>query len=129
MKKTRTSDWLLTTYGKSDKIIEAITIEDRTEQEAENESNSYTLEQKVKDHSLVKMDDAVKQFIEDFGMKQKEVKESEGFNGSSSAVSEMAINFGYFWVDKFKRWVNKDNSSYNERDEEVLDYIREKYCD
>lgn len=129
MKKTeRTSDWLLTTYGRYDKIIEAITIKDRTEHEAENESNSYVLAQEVKDHSLVKMDDAIKTFLSEYGSTHKATAIREGFTGGKSAESECLINVGYVWVDKFKKWVSKNNSSYDLRDEEVLTYIRKKYC-
>ena len=126
--KTKTFDWLLTTYGRTDKVIEAIIIEERTEQEAESESWSYVIEQKVKDHTIVKLQDEVKRFIEEYGLKHKEAKNLEGFSGGISAESEGLINVGYVWVDKFKKWLNKNNSSYDERDEVVLDYIREKYC-
>lgn len=125
--KTKTQkDWLLTTYGKADKVIEVIIIKDRTEHEAQNETFNYVNAQGVKDHSLMNMEDEVKRFIGEFGYKQKEVKDLEGFGGGTLAVSEMCINFGYVWIDKFKKWVNKNNSSYDLRDEQVLDYIREK---
>ena len=124
--KTKTQkDWLLTTYGKADKIIEAIIIKDRTDQEAQNESFNYVNAQEVKDHSLMNMEVEVKRFMEEFGLKQKEVKDLEGFNGGTLAVSEMCINFGYVWVDKFQKWINKNNSSYDLRDDEVVNYIRE----
>ena len=48
--------------------------------------------------------------------------------GNSIKPAEMAINFGYVWVDTFKKWINKNNSNYDERDEVVLNYIRDKYC-
>ncbi len=126
--KTTQEDWLLTTYGKADKVIEAIVIEDRTEQEAQNESFNYVNAKEVIDHSLVKMKDEVKRFMDEYGNKHKAAKDIEGFVGGTSAESECLINVGYVWVDKFKKWINKNNSNYDVRDEEVLDYIREKYC-
>ena|ERR1035437_259696 len=125
MKKTATQqDWLLTTYGKFDKIIEAITIKDRTEKEANNESFNYVNAQEVKDWTLIKMKDAVKNFVIENGSTHKGAKDVEGFSGGLSAESECLINVGYVWVEKFKKWINKNNSSYDKRDEEVLKYIQ-----
>lgn len=125
--KRKTFDWIVTCYDKNNKVEEAFIIEDRTEQEAEKEAKSSGVNQ-FDDWTMVKLDDEVKRFMKQWGSSQKEVKDLEGFSGSALAVSEMAINFGYVWVEKFRKWVNKDNSSYDQRDEEVLSYIREKYC-
>lgn len=127
MKKApKTFDWLVTVYDKNDKVEDAFIIEDRTEHEAENEATPDV--QDAADWTMVKAEDEVKRFIKEFGFSQKEVKESEGLSGGSCAVSEMAINFGYVWVDKFRKWIKKDHMMYDLRDEEVVDYIREKYC-
>lgn len=125
--KRKTFDWIVTCYDKNNKVEEAFVIKDRTEQEAEKEAQGSGINQ-FDDWTMVKLDDEVKRFMKQWGSSQKEVKDVEGFSGSASAVSEMAINFGYVWVEKFRKWVNKDNSSYDQRDEEVLSYIREKYC-
>lgn len=125
--KRKTFDWIVTCYDKNNKVEEAFVIKDRTEQEAEKEAQGSGVNQ-FDDWTMVKLDDEVKRFMKEWGSSQKEVKDVEGFSGSASAVSEMAINFGYVWVEKFRKWVNKDNSSYDQRDEEVLSYIREKYC-
>ena len=125
--KRKTFDWIVACYDENNKVEEAFIIEDRTEQEAEKEAQSSGVDQ-FDDWTMTKLDDEVKRFMKEWGSSQKEVKAVEGFSGSTSAVSEMAINFGYVWVDKFRKWVNKNNSSYDQRDEEVLSYIREKYC-
>jgi len=128
MKKApKTFDWLVTAYDEKDKVEEAFIIEDRTEHEAEKEAIGDGIE-KAPDWTMVKVEDEVKRFIKEFGFSQKEVKDSEGFSGGSCAVSEMAINFGYVWVDKFRKWIKKNHMMYDLRDEEVVDYIREKYC-
>ena len=125
--KRKTFDWIVTCYDKNNKVEEAFVIKDRTEQEAEKEAQGSGVNQ-FDDWTMVKLDDEVKRFMKQWGSSQKEVKAVEGFAGSASAVSEMAINFGYVWVEKFRKWVNKNNSFYDQRDEEVLSYIREKYC-
>ena len=121
-----TFDWLVTAYDENDKPEEVFVIKDRTEQEAEKEATPDVKD--FPDWTMVKAEDEVKRFIKEFGFSQKEVKDSEVFRGSSCAVSEMAINFGYVWVDKFRKWIKKDHMMYDLRDEEVVDYIREKYC-
>lgn len=121
--KRKTFDWIVTCYDENNKVEETFI----TEQEAESEAIGSGVE-KFDDWTMMKLDDEVKAFIQKWGSSQKEVKEVEGFSGSSSAVSEMAINFGYVWVEKFRKWINKNNSFYDQRDEEVLSYIREKYC-
>lgn len=120
----KTEDWLATAYNKNDKVRGAIIIKSRTEHEAEKEAMGYPLIRNAADWTMVKAKDEVKRFMDEHGLKQKEVKDIEGFHGGTVAVSEMAINFGYVWVEKFKKWVNKNNSNYDERDEVVLNYIR-----
>ena len=121
-------DWIVTGYDEDDNAKVAFIIKNRTESQADKEASSEPDIKASNDWTMMKMDDEVKRFIGEFGMSQKEVKEAEGFRGSSCAVSEMAINFGYVWIDKFKKWLNKNNSCYDIRDEEVLNYIRKKYC-
>ncbi len=121
-------DWIVTGYDDEEKAIVAFIIEDRTESQADSEASSNPEIRNSNDWTMVKMDDEVKRFIGEYGISQKEVKDVEGFKGSSCAVSEMAVNFGYVWIEKFKKWVNKNNSSYDVRDEEVLTYIRKQYC-
>ena len=120
--------WLVTAYGKNNKVIYAFIVEERTEQEAEDEALTIPAVISSSDWTMVKIDDEVKRFVEEYGLSQSAVKQLEGFKGGSSAVSEMAVNFGYVWATKFKKWINKNNSNYDERDEVVLDYIRTKYC-
>jgi len=120
-------EWLVTAYNKNSKVRGAIIISERTEQEAEKEASSLPLVKNSDDWTMVKTEDEIKRFMKEYGMSQTAVKHLEGFNGSSSAVSEMCINFGYVWIDKFKKWVNKDNSNFDERDEVVLNLIREKH--
>ncbi len=121
-------EWLIIAYDKNNKVKGAFLIKDRTENEANKEALSWPAIKNSNDWTMVKTEDEVKRFIKEFGMSQTAVKKLEGFNGDSGAVAEMAINFGYVWVDTFKKWINKNNSNYDERDEVVLNYIRDKYC-
>ena len=66
----------------------------------------------------------IKGFLKKFGFTQKQVKETEGFKGSTCAVSEMAINFGYVWLPKSKKWIQKNNSFYSDTDELIVEYLR-----
>lgn len=68
----------------------------------------------------------IKDFLKEFGFTQKEVKEKEGFSGGSCAVSEMAINFGYVFLPKRKKWINKNNSFYSDTDELIVKHLRTK---
>lgn len=127
-KEPKIFDWLVTAYNKNDKVRGAIIISDRTEHEAEQEASAIPLVANAADWTMVKTEDEIKRFMKEFGTSQTKLKEIEGLRGDSCAVSEMLINFGYVWVDKFKKWVNKNNSNYDERDEVVLNFIRQKYC-
>jgi hypothetical protein len=124
--KRKTFDWLVTAYDKNDKVEEVFIIKDRTEHEAENEASADV--GNFPDWTMVKAENEVKRFIKEFGYTHKEAKNLEGFSGGASAESECLINVGYVWVDKFRKWINKNNSSYDLRDGEVVDYIRKKYC-
>lgn len=126
MAKQTNFDWLVTCYDSDSNVLDSWIIEDRTEQEAEKEAIAAGIDND--DWSMVKLDDEVKRFVKAWGQSQKEVKELEDIHGNACAVSEMAINFGYVWVDKFKKWIKKNHMLYDQRDEVVLGYIREKYC-
>ena len=67
----------------------------------------------------------IKDFLEKYSYSQKEVKNTEGFGGSPCAVSEMAINFGYVWLFEYHKWIKKDNASYTNNDEKIVEYLRE----
>ena len=67
----------------------------------------------------------IKKFVEEFGFTQKEIKETEGFKGGNCAVIEMAINFGYVWIEKYKVWIRKNNAFYSDYDELIVEYLRE----
>jgi len=126
MKKTpQITNWLVTTYDKKDNVKEAFIVKGRTEGEAERESLGYGSFLECADWTMVKVEDEIKRFVKEHGMSQTAVKRLEGFKGGTDAVSEMAINFGYVWIEKSKKWINKNNSNFDERDEVVLNYIRE----
>lgn len=129
MAKRKECDWLVTAYDENKKVIEAFIIEQRTEKEANDEAEIEPCVLDSHDWTMVDAQKEAKRFVKEWGQTQKEVKEVNGFRGSSLAVSEMAINFGYIWVDNFKKWIYKDNSNFDERDEIVLDYIKENYCE
>ena len=66
----------------------------------------------------------IKDFLEEYGFTQADVKRLEGFKGGTDAVAEMCINFGYFWIATEKVWVNKNNSLYTAREEEIVEYLK-----
>ena len=70
----------------------------------------------------------IKRFIDIYGSEDAELADIEGIEYSSeedlSAFSEMAINLGYFWVEKYQRWVKKDNSFYNEEDQRIVEILK-----
>ena len=123
-KKIKTFDWLLTTYGSRDKVIEAIVIKDRIEKEAENESMSYALAQEVKDHTLVKMQDELKRFCEEWGQNDNELALALDLDADDDGFSEMAMNFDYVWIAKHRVWVSENNRLYDKRDDVVIEYIK-----
>lgn len=120
-------DWLVVSYNKFDEVMDAFVIEERTEHEASKEAEA-DIPKKASDWTLNKMEVEVKQFVKVWGQSQTDLKSLEGLKGDSCAVSEMLINFGYVWVEKYKKWFAKNNSSYTKREETILAYIRKKYC-
>lgn len=63
-------------------------------------------------------------FKKEYAQSQTSLKSIEGLKGDSSAVSEMLVNFGYVWIDDWSKWVAKNNSSYTERDDEIVEFLR-----
>ena len=70
----------------------------------------------------------IKKFIDTYGSEDAEVAEVEGLEcgpeEDPTALSEMAINLGYFWVEKYQRWVKKDNSFYTEEDQRIVEILK-----
>jgi hypothetical protein len=62
-------------------------------------------------------------FIKKFGQTDKEVFTINGFKGNKDAKCEMAINFGYVWIEKHKVWVDK-NANMTEKEEKIFDNLR-----
>lgn len=123
--KTKTHDWLLTTYGKLDKIIEAVVIKDRLEKEAENESTNYTNVQNVKDWTLIKMMDEIHRFSKEWGQSDSKIATNLGLDEKDGSFSEMVINHDYIWLAKHNVWIPENNNLYDKRDDAIVEYIKE----
>lgn len=63
-------------------------------------------------------------FIEKYSLTHKEAAKLEDVKGGIFAESECLINFGYVWLTGPCKWVNKNHSSYTDRDVDVLNFIR-----
>ena len=58
-----------------------------------------------------------------FGFSDQELCDAEDITLDS--VDENGGNLGYFWVVRLGVWLNKNNSLYSKRQEEILEYLYE----
>lgn len=68
------------------------------------------------------IDRAIKKFIKEFGLTDAKASKITDLDRDDS-FSEMMINFGYTWLPNYKRWVDKNNSSYSDCDIMILDHL------
>ena len=59
------------------------------------------------------MEEAILNFLETYGVK-----------GEEATDPEMMINMGFFWSDKYKRYIPKNSTLYDDNDYYIVDYIR-----
>ena len=62
--------------------------------------------------------------IKKFGQTDKEVFSVNGFKGSKDAKCEMAVNFGYLWLEAEKVWIDKNSSFRTKKEERVFEALR-----
>ena len=62
-------------------------------------------------------------FVNFYGFTDQELADAEEIENDGS-LSEMGINLGYVWIESKNKWIKKDNSLYNEKEEEIVDHLR-----
>ncbi len=128
MKQVKT-DWLITTYDTDQKIISSLIIEDSTEIEvkSDEEFKLFSEDKNVKTWTLVDINDELRAFVKKWSHNTKEAKEVNGLRGDNFAVSEALVGLDWIWLPQFRRWLNRSNSLYDLRDQEIVDFLHEKY--
>jgi|ERR1035437_391229 hypothetical protein len=121
------TDWIVTTYNKSDKILKSWLIQDRTEHEAENESASEVNKKGVDDWTMMPIEDAVSFYVDKHGVKDTH----PDFKRLRVYLPHIqrALS-GYVLVKKFKRWIpiTPIFEGFDQRDEIISHYIAKTYC-
>jgi len=47
-----------------------------------------------------------------------------GWTEEESHDAESMINQGFFWSEKYKRYIRKDSMLYEEKDNEIVEYLK-----
>jgi hypothetical protein len=122
-KKTTIFDWLVRAYDKKDNVKDAVIIKQRTEHEAEKEAQPTV--DKAADWTMVKMEDELKHFCEEWGQDDDELASALEVD-NDDAFTEYAINHDYIWVEPHNVWVSENSRLYDKSDDLVIEYIKQK---
>ncbi len=123
-KREEKQDWLVTAYGKQDKVVNSVVIKNKTEQEAEKEAFSFEVPKGAKDWTMVKMSEELERFCEEHGQTDEEAADALGFDAKDDGFSELMIGHDYVWCKQENKWVQENSRNYDKRDDVVIEYIK-----
>jgi hypothetical protein len=63
----------------------------------------------------------IKKFKESWGQTHKEVCANLGYN---PRTSDDLLMLDFFWIEEDKKWYNKESSLFDDREQEIADYLR-----
>lgn len=93
--------------------------------ETDHVSTMQVWEEDLKPEEKTPTGKEIEDYIDEWGQTHDEICAELGYD--DDGADEMILGDGYFWLERFQKWFPDCSSMYDERDDEIVEYLKSKY--